>query len=139
MSVACRSWLRRARSYRILVDPVPELARTGRVPEEVERSRPETVARPDRLQPTYQTVLEEIRGRCRIAAEVFVAGARGRPRGASPQKGTAIMKLTTTTQVSVDGVMQGNGGRHPRTYEVFELAGNTAETAYLTRRRDQRG
>jgi hypothetical protein len=23
------------------------------------------------------------------------------------------MKLTTTTQVSVDGVMQGNGGRYP--------------------------
>ena len=23
------------------------------------------------------------------------------------------MKLTTTTQVSVDGVIQGNGGRHP--------------------------
>jgi hypothetical protein len=23
------------------------------------------------------------------------------------------MKLTTNTQVSVDGVMQGNGGRHP--------------------------
>src|SRR6266568_2209925 len=85
MSVACRSWLRRARSYRIVVDPVPELARTGRVPEEVERSRPETVARPDRLQPTYQTVLEEIRGRCRIAAEVFVQGRgaarEGRPHG----------------------------------------------------------
>jgi hypothetical protein len=32
--------------------------------------------------------------------------ARGGPRG----EGTAIMKLTTTTQVSVDGVMQGNGG-----------------------------
>ena len=26
------------------------------------------------------------------------------------EKGTATMKLTTTTQVSVDGVMQGNGG-----------------------------
>jgi dihydrofolate reductase len=31
-------------------------------------------------------------------------------RGAPEEKGTAIMKLTTTTQVSVDGVMQGNGG-----------------------------
>jgi hypothetical protein len=29
----------------------------------------------------------------------------GRPK----EKGTAIMKLTTATQVSVDGVMQGNG------------------------------
>ena len=40
MPVACRSWLRRARSYRIVVDSVPELVRTGRAPEEVERSRP---------------------------------------------------------------------------------------------------
>jgi hypothetical protein len=29
------------------------------------------------------------------------------------EKGTTTMKLTTTTQVSVDGVMQANGGRHP--------------------------
>jgi hypothetical protein len=41
--------------------------------EEVERSRPETVALSDRLQPAYQKVLESWR-RCRIGAEVFVAG-----------------------------------------------------------------
>jgi RNA polymerase sigma-70 factor (ECF subfamily) len=35
---------------------------------------------------------------------------RGRLRGRPKEKGTAIMKLTTITQVSVDGVMQGNGG-----------------------------
>jgi dihydrofolate reductase len=35
------------------------------------------------------------------------------PGQATNEKGTTIMKLTTTTQVSVDGVMQANGGRHP--------------------------
>jgi len=33
------------------------------------------------------------------------------------------MKLTTTTQVSVDGVMQGNGGRHPDLDAGFERGG----------------
>jgi dihydrofolate reductase len=33
------------------------------------------------------------------------------------------MKLTTTTQVSVDGVMQGNGGRHPELDGGFERGG----------------
>ena len=33
------------------------------------------------------------------------------------------MKLTTTTQVSVDGVMQGNGGRHPDLDVGFERGG----------------
>jgi dihydrofolate reductase len=33
------------------------------------------------------------------------------------------MKLTTTTQVSVDGVMQGNGGRHPDLDRGFERGG----------------
>src|ERR1700716_3819469 len=44
-------------------------------------------------------------------------------RGAPNEKGTAIMKLTTTTQVSVDGVMQGNGGRHPDLDGGFERGG----------------
>jgi dihydrofolate reductase len=33
------------------------------------------------------------------------------------------MKLTTTTQASVDGVMQGNGGRHPDLDPGFERGG----------------
>jgi dihydrofolate reductase len=33
------------------------------------------------------------------------------------------MKLTTTTQISVDGVMQGNGGRHPDLDPGFERGG----------------
>ena len=44
-------------------------------------------------------------------------------RGARNEKGTTIMKLTTTTQVSVDGVMQGNGGRHPDIDPGFERGG----------------
>jgi dihydrofolate reductase len=48
---------------------------------------------------------------------------RGRREGAPEEKGTAIMKLTTTTQVSVDGVMQGNGGRHPDLDGGFERGG----------------
>jgi dihydrofolate reductase len=38
-------------------------------------------------------------------------------------KGTTIMKLTTVTQVSVDGVMQGNGGRHENLDGGFERGG----------------
>jgi hypothetical protein len=108
---------------RVRVDLASELVRTGRAHEEVERSRPESVALSDRLQPAYQKVLGRSPGLCRIRAEVFVAGVRGRPtRGAPKEKGTAIMKVTTTTQVSVDGVMQGNGG--PNVLDVgFKRAG----------------
>jgi dihydrofolate reductase len=54
---------------------------------------------------------------------VFVAGVRPPARGAPRVKGTAIMKLTTNTQVSVDGVVQGNGGRHPDLDPGFERGG----------------
>ena len=39
-----------------------------------------------------------------------MAGVRGAARGGRPgEKGTAIMKLTVMTQITVDGVVQGNG------------------------------
>jgi dihydrofolate reductase len=41
---------------------------------------------------------------------VFVAGVRPPARRRRRGKGTAIVKLTTMTQVTIDGVMQGNGG-----------------------------
>lgn len=49
------------------------------------------------------------------------------------------MKLTTVTQVSVDGVMQGNGGRHPDLDPGFERGGwarplfDTEAMAYVDR------
>ena len=45
------------------------------------------------------------------------------PRVATHGTGSTIMKLTTNTQVSVDGVMQGNGGRNPHLDPGFERGG----------------
>src|SRR5262249_51075189 len=45
--------------------------------------------------------------RCRIGVVVFVAGVRPPGRGGAEVRKT--MKVTTMTQVTVDGVMQGNG------------------------------
>src|SRR5918993_65393 len=44
-------------------------------------------------------------GRCPIAADLFVVQVRGKNR-----EGSRSMRLATMTQVTVDGVMQGNGG-----------------------------
>ena len=76
------------------------------------------------------------RARCRIAATPFVARVRGRPRGA-PSEGTMIMKLITNTQVSVDGVMQANGGNNPVLDPGFDRGGwalplgDDESTAYI--------
>ena len=58
-----------------------------------------------------------------LAGDVRCRGERPPTRGAPKDRGTAIMKLTTTTQVSVDGVTQGNGGRHPLLDPGFERGG----------------
>ena len=50
-------------------------------------------------------------------------GERPPARGARDEKGTVIMKLTTTTQVSVDGVMQANGGRNEKLDPGMERGG----------------
>jgi hypothetical protein len=51
----------RTTSQVFAIDLVPELVRTGRAHEEVERSRPETVALSDRSQPAYQKSSKDIR------------------------------------------------------------------------------
>src|SRR5689334_11148136 len=87
------------------------------------RTRPE----PSRCRIAYHRRIrkssKEIPRRCRIAADEFVAGVRGRPLGAPREKGTAIMKLTTITQVSVDGVMQANGPSEEEHRAGFERDG----------------
>jgi hypothetical protein len=91
----------------------------------VERSRPETVALSDRLPPACQEVLGS---KIREAVSDRGGGVRSRgerppTRGAPKEKGTAIMKLTTVTHVSVDGVMQGLGGPDEDRRGGFERGG----------------
>jgi dihydrofolate reductase len=60
------------------------------------------------------TSLKRNATRCPIPADVFVVRVRPPTRGAQATdpsyEGTTTLKLTTMTQVTVDGVMQGNGG-----------------------------
>jgi hypothetical protein len=61
---------------------------------------------------------------------------------AADEKARATLKLTTTTQVSVDGVMQGPGGPDEDERGVFELGGwapedgHARDTEVLDRCRD---
>ena len=76
---------------------------------EVERSRPEPVALPDR----DNRLPEDPRQNFRETVSDRGIGVRSRDEaahtGAPGERGIAIMKLTTMTQFTVDGVMQGNG------------------------------
>ena len=64
----------------------------------------------DRAQPAYQKVLERNPEEVSDRGSGVGAGVRPLKRGRTQGKGTATVKLTTMTQVTVDGVMQGNGG-----------------------------
>jgi hypothetical protein len=63
----------------------------------------------------------------REAASDRGGGARSRGeaahKGRRQGKGTAIMKLTTMTQVTLDGVMQGNGAASDDRRNGFERGG----------------
>ena len=72
---------------------------------------PETVSLSDahnrRTRKSSKEIREAVSDRGR---GVRSRGERPPTKGAPKEKGTATMKLTTMTQVTVDGVMQGNGG-----------------------------
>src|ERR1700729_3526602 len=68
-----------------------------------------TVAPTDRLQSACQKILERSPGGSDRGRGVRSTGERPPARSAPKEEGTAIMKLTTMTQVTVDGVVQGNG------------------------------
>lgn len=55
--------------------------------------------------------------------EIGPAAPSNRRRRTQREGNIGTMKLTITTQVSVDGVMQGNGGRHPDLDPGFERGG----------------
>src|SRR5215510_4331607 len=65
----------------------------------------------------------------RVDAAIALRPMRSAPRSGgierrpTNEKGSTIMKLTTITQVSVDGVMQGNGGRDENLDPGFERGG----------------
>jgi hypothetical protein len=67
---------------------------------------------------------EWIGGTDPAATDEIGAAVRSNPNDDRPsEKGTATMELTTTAQVSVDGVMQGPGGREEDERGRFERGG----------------
>src|SRR5207302_5192507 len=91
------------------IDLAPELVRAGRAHEEVSAG-----ARKRRAAGSLTTGVPEILGRIRVAVSDRGGGVRGSgerpPTRAAPRPLGDDMKLMTMTQVTVDGVMQGNGG-----------------------------
>ena len=90
--------------------------------EEAKRSRPEPVALSDR----DNRLPKDPRQNFREAVSDRGNGVRSRgetPTRAPEEKGTTIMKLSTMTQVTVDGVMQGNGPADVDRGNGFERGG----------------
>jgi hypothetical protein len=89
-----RRW-RVARSYRgtsgrlvrvFAIDLVPELVRTGRAHEEVSAVAQQPSRCPSAHNRRIRRSSKKSARQCRIGAEVFVAGVRGRPRRAPPRR-----------------------------------------------------
>ena len=95
-------------------------------PRRTRRRRRDTMA--DRMadrEPSYSSSSSSLSASSTDRAMTDEIGAEigSSERRPTNEKGTATMKLTTTTQVSVDGVMQGNGGRDEDRDPGFERGG----------------